>query len=74
MLHTLAEGFREVAAEVKNLVLSKAEGNPFFMEELTLELLESGLMSKEGKVCRLVEPGGESACAGNRSGRHHGTY
>jgi predicted ATPase len=44
-----------VAAEVKDLVQRKAEGNLFFMEELTLELLESGLVRKEGKVCRLVD-------------------
>ena len=44
-----------VAVEVKDLVQRKAEGNPFFMEELILELLESGLVRKEGKVCRLVD-------------------
>jgi predicted ATPase len=46
---------QEVTAEVKNLVQKKAEGNPFFMEELILELLESGLVRKEGKVVRLVD-------------------
>ncbi len=46
-------GIREVASEVKDLILTRAEGNPFFMEELILELLESGLMRKEGESCRL---------------------
>ena len=46
---------QEVTTEVKNLVQKKAEGNPFFMEELILELLESGLVRKEGKVVRLVD-------------------
>jgi predicted ATPase len=54
MLHHIL-GVQEVAAEVKDLVQRKAEGNPFFMEELILELLESGLMRKEGKACRLVD-------------------
>jgi predicted ATPase len=54
MLHNVL-GVQEVAAEVKDLVQRKAEGNPFFMEELILELLESGLVRKEGKVCRLVD-------------------
>jgi predicted ATPase len=55
MLHKMLE-VQEVAAEVKDLVQKKAEGNPFFMEELILELLESGLVRKDGKVCRLVDP------------------
>jgi len=55
MLHKILE-VQEVAAEVKDLVQKKAEGNPFFMEELLLELLESGLVRKDGKVCRLVDP------------------
>jgi predicted ATPase len=54
MLHSIL-GVQEVAAEVKDLVQRKAEGNPFFMEELILELLESGLVRKEGKVFRLVD-------------------
>ncbi len=54
MLHHVL-GIREVASEVKDLVQRKVEGNPFFMEELILELLESGLMRKEGEVCRLVD-------------------
>jgi predicted ATPase len=55
MLHKMLE-VQEVAADVKDLVQKKAEGNPFFMEELILELLESGLVRKDGKVCRLVDP------------------
>jgi predicted ATPase len=54
MLHKIL-GVKEVAAEVKDLVQRKAEGNPFFMEELILELLESSLVCKEDKICRLVD-------------------
>ncbi|MFQ5946925.1 MAG: guanylate cyclase, partial [Anaerolineae bacterium] len=43
-----------VAEEVKALVQSKAEGNPFFLEELVLELLEAGWISRERDLCRLV--------------------
>ena len=48
-------GVQEVAAEVRDLVQRKAEGNPFFMEELILELLESSLVCKEDKVCHLLD-------------------
>lgn len=54
MLHHML-AVREVASEVRDLVQRKAEGNPFFMEELTLELLESGLVCKEEELCRLVD-------------------
>jgi predicted ATPase len=54
MLHKML-GVQDVAAEVKELVHRKAEGNPFFMEELILELLESSLVCQEGKVCRLLD-------------------
>ena len=53
MLHKML-GVNEVAVEVKDLVQRKAEGNPFFMEELILELLESSLVCKEDKICRLA--------------------
>ena len=54
MLHSMLE-VQEVTPEVKDLVQKKAEGNPFFMEELILELLESGLVRKDGTICRLVD-------------------
>jgi predicted ATPase len=54
MLHKML-GVQEVATEVKDLVQKKAEGNPFFMEELILELLESSMVCKGDKVCRLVD-------------------
>ncbi len=45
---------KEVAREVNELVQSKAEGNPFFLEELILELIEAGAIRAEGGVCRLA--------------------
>jgi predicted ATPase len=59
MLHRMF-GFEEVAQEVKELVQGKAEGNPFYMEELIMELLESGLVCEEGETCRLVDPRAET--------------
>ena len=48
---------REVPQEVKQLVQSKAEGNPFFMEELIMDLLEAGLIRREGDLCQLADQG-----------------
>ncbi len=42
----LGEG--EIVPELKDLILGKAEGNPLFMEELTLSLLENGSILKTG--------------------------
>ena len=50
-------GIREVAKEVKELVQSKSEGNPFFLEELVLELREAEWIRVEGTSCRLVGQG-----------------
>jgi class 3 adenylate cyclase/tetratricopeptide (TPR) repeat protein len=36
----------DVAPEIKDLILSRAAGNPFFMEELTHSLLENGSIQK----------------------------
>ena len=51
---------QEVAQEVKQLVQSKAEGNPFFMEELIMDLLEQGWIRREGDQCRLAGQGMKS--------------
>ncbi|MFQ5895135.1 MAG: hypothetical protein ACE5JJ_04865 [Nitrospinota bacterium] len=59
MLHHMLR-VQAVAQEVKELVQSKAEGNPFFLEELVLELLEAGWVRAEGDVCRLVGEGAEA--------------
>ncbi len=45
----LAEGILQVTTlppQVKQLITSKAEGNPFFIEEVTKSLLESGVLRK----------------------------
>jgi len=45
----LAEGVLQVTSlpqQVKQLITSKAEGNPFFIEEVTKSLLESGVLRK----------------------------
>lgn len=59
MLHRMLR-VREVTREVKELVQGKAEGNPFFLEELILELLEAGWVRAEREVCRLVEEGAKA--------------
>jgi predicted ATPase len=48
---------QEVPQEVRQLVQSKAEGNPFFVEELIMELLEAGWIRREGDLCRLAGQG-----------------
>ena len=58
-------GVKEVAREVKDLVQGKAEGNPFFTEELILDLIESGHIRSEGDVCRLVEKETETRIPAN---------
>ena len=55
-----ALGVQEVAQEVKEIVQSKSEGNPFFLEELIRELLEARWIRVEGDVCRLVGQGAKA--------------
>ncbi len=43
-----ALGAVEVPEAVRRLVASKAEGNPFFLEEVTKSLLEDGTLRREG--------------------------
>jgi class 3 adenylate cyclase/tetratricopeptide (TPR) repeat protein len=43
----LAEG--EIAPELEELILSRASGNPLFMEEFTLGLLENGSIQKKDR-------------------------
>jgi class 3 adenylate cyclase/DNA-binding SARP family transcriptional activator len=38
-----------VAPELRELILDRSEGNPFFLEELTFAMLESGSIRREGK-------------------------
>ncbi|MGD8255943.1 MAG: adenylate/guanylate cyclase domain-containing protein [Desulfobacterales bacterium] len=38
----------QVAADLKQMILSRSSGNPLFMEEFTYSLLESGAIQKKG--------------------------
>src|SRR5205823_2637960 len=49
-------GVRTLPAEIPRLVQEKAQGNPFFSEELSSALRESGLIEVE---CRLVPGAGD---------------
>ena len=42
--------------ELRELILSRASGNPLFMEELTHSLLENGSVQKKGDQYVLAEP------------------
>ena len=45
---------RELPEDMGNLIRSKAEGNPFFSEEMAYSLRDSGLIEISGDVCRIV--------------------
>lgn len=42
--------------EVERLILARAEGNPFFTEEMTRAMLEEGSLSRSAKGFRLARP------------------
>jgi class 3 adenylate cyclase/tetratricopeptide (TPR) repeat protein len=44
----------EIGPEVADIIHSKAEGNPFFAEELALALRDAGIIVVDSGVCRLV--------------------
>ncbi len=46
-------GEQEVASEVVDLILSRGAGNPFFVEELTLHMLDTSLISERDGCWRL---------------------
>ncbi|MEO8561719.1 MAG: AAA family ATPase [bacterium] len=50
-----------IPVAVKELILAKAEGNPFFSEELALTLRESGVIIVQDGECRLASVGALSA-------------
>jgi len=55
----LAEGVLQATSlpqQVKQLITSKAEGNPFFIEEVTKSLLESGVMRKTNGTYSVESP------------------
>ncbi len=47
-------GATTIPVAVKELILSKAEGNPFYSEEIALALRESGVIVVQGGECRLA--------------------
>ncbi len=59
MIHRVLE-VPEVGREVKELVQAKSEGNPFFLEELILELREAGWIRTEKNACRMVGAGAKA--------------
>ena len=46
LIHAILED-GDVAPELKNLILSRSEGNPLFMEELTHTLIENGSIQRK---------------------------
>lgn len=49
---------RRLSGEARELIAAKAEGNPFFVEELVKSLLESGTLRSEGDRCVIARPQG----------------
>jgi class 3 adenylate cyclase/tetratricopeptide (TPR) repeat protein len=45
-----------IPPDLKTLVQSKAEGNPFYLEELINSLLESGMLSRDNGNWRITKP------------------
>ena len=45
---------KEVPAELSSVILERAEGNPFFAQELIGTLVQRGLVKVEDGVCRLL--------------------
>ncbi len=61
--HLLAAvlGFSAVPEPLDDLVSAKAEGNPFFVEELVRSLVETGRVSRDGDAWQLGELVGDEA-------------
>jgi class 3 adenylate cyclase len=55
MASAVLEG-RRVPAELQALLTRKAEGNPFFLEEVTRSLLEEGALRRSGDELELTRP------------------
>ncbi len=48
-----------VPARLRGRILDKAEGNPFFLEEIVRSLFEDGAVVREGKTWRITKPDAE---------------
>jgi class 3 adenylate cyclase/tetratricopeptide (TPR) repeat protein len=51
---------RTIPTELRKFVLERAEGNPFYMEELINSLIESEILKREDSAWRLTRPIGRS--------------
>ena len=49
----------ELEGAVKEQILSRAEGNPFYVEELVRSLIDAGALQRVGSTWRAKEPTGE---------------
>jgi class 3 adenylate cyclase/tetratricopeptide (TPR) repeat protein len=56
LLQAILDG-GDVIPELRSLILNRASGNPFFVEELTHSLLENGsILKKEGQYVLITKP------------------
>jgi class 3 adenylate cyclase/predicted Ser/Thr protein kinase len=54
----LIENLLDVEAlpnQVRELISRRAEGNPLFLEEVALSLIENGILERKGRHCRMTE-------------------
>ena len=59
---------RSLPTELEELITSKGEGNPFYIEEVTKSLLESGVLRRENGGYALERPAAEVAVPGHDPG------
>jgi len=52
-------GVRALPAQVSSLIIEKAEGHPFFSEELAFSLRDAGVLQIEGDQCRVAADAGD---------------
>jgi predicted ATPase/class 3 adenylate cyclase len=53
-------GVAEVPRDLQELICRKAEGNPFYLEEITRSFLERGIIQRDGatyRLSRMITPG-----------------
>jgi tetratricopeptide (TPR) repeat protein len=53
-------GVEELEDDVRDLVLGRAEGHPFFSQELAVSLRDAGAIVGDGGVARMAEPSGSA--------------
>ena len=61
-------------AELRALVAAKAEGNPFYVEELVKSLEETGILRAEGRAVRARQARDRAQRAGHDPRRHRRAY